>query len=256
MVKKYIIRIIRKSYFQFLWKYLNHISRIGMNYWGGANIYYSGELDVMKIISKKAYPGCLIFDVGANVGHYSVEINKVIPNAVIYAFEPSKSTFRILCKNIEGKNRIKAINLGFGNKIEKRKLFSIREGDTTATLVSAKNRKYSESIEIDTLDSFFSNLNEREIFLLKVDVEGYDYYVLEGAKKLISEGKIHFIQFEFGELNIETRIFFKDFFNLLSSNYSLYRIVIGGIIELKEYNTELEVFSTANFLCINKKNTL
>ncbi len=65
---------------------------------------------------------------------------------------------------------------------------------------------------------------------------------------MIEEKKIRFIQFEFGPCNIDSRTYFRDFYDLLNENYSLYRIAANGLRAITRYTTDCEVFATSNFL--------
>jgi hypothetical protein len=68
---------------------------------------------------------------------------------------------------------------------------------------------------------------------------------------MLKENKIKIIQFEFNEPNVANRVFLKDFYQLLP-NFSFYRIKIGGLIPLGEYNSKNEIFRYQNILAINK----
>ncbi len=65
---------------------------------------------------------------------------------------------------------------------------------------------------------------------------------------MLNERKIRFIQFEFGGTDIDSRVFFQDFYYLLKDNYSLYRIVKDGLVKIDGYKEKYEIFDTINFL--------
>jgi hypothetical protein len=69
---------------------------------------------------------------------------------------------------------------------------------------------------------------------------------------MIEEGKIQFIQFEFDEPNITNRIFFKDFWDLLSKKYDIYHSLYNGLVKIEKYHYSLENFSCMNYLAIKK----
>ncbi len=74
--------------------------------------------------------------------------------------------------------------------------------------------------------------------------------VLSGAKALLAEGRIHFIQFEFNEMNIISRVFLKDFYDLLQG-FSLYRLDSNRLIPLAGYSSTNEIFKFQNLLAVN-----
>jgi hypothetical protein len=67
---------------------------------------------------------------------------------------------------------------------------------------------------------------------------------------MISLDRIDFIQFEFNEMNIISRVFLKDFYQILS-NYNLYRLDSNRLIPLFNYDSTNEIFKFQNFLAIH-----
>jgi hypothetical protein len=89
--------------------------------------------------------------------------------------------------------------------------------------------------------------------LLKIDVEGFEYKVLSGAMESIRAGKIKKIQFEFGAGNITARVFFHDFWELLSDRYHFAQVLSGGTVPINKYSNEWEIFKTTNYLLTLKE---
>lgn len=256
-MKQRIIQFLRTRRFQGTWETLYRISKIGMNYWGGASLCYSGEIHVLHYIKKKLNEteSIILFDVGANDGDYALLAYDIFKNKLkIYSFEPSEYTFKILVENTKGIDSINSYNIGFGEKIGKVKLYSSGKGSTLASVYNLSNRsstfkeEYSEEIKIETIDSFCNKNNLESIDILKIDIEGHELYALKGAKDLIKNKKIRFIQFEFGECHIDSKTFFKDFINFFNEEYTFYRIVSDGLRKIESYSSNLEIFGTANFL--------
>ena len=265
-MKNKILKIFRRKVFQGLWEQLFHVSKIGMNYWGGASLSQSGELYALHYINNRlmdiddgGMQNLIFFDVGANRGQYALALMKTIitPKKKIYSFEPSAETYRLLQRNIRNHNledSVKACHLGFSDKEGSSFLYSPGIGSTIASVHNLKapltpyKDEFTESIQIMTIDRFCQQRHIEKIDLLKIDIEGHEYQALLGAQRMIQAGRVRFIQFEFGECHIDARTFFRDFYELLSDRYKLYRIVSNGLREIKGYNTDLEVFSTMNYL--------
>lgn len=258
-VKDTLVRFLRKKYFQPLWQLLFHISKIGMNYWGGASLLYSGEISVTRYVYSKLKDKVqpIVFDVGANRGQYAFEVASVFKGVSLYSFEPSAYTYGLLIKNLEERKLIdyvKAFKLGFGQEEGIQRLYFQEPGTPVASLYKTDHANFasksyqSEDIVIESIDSFCHRNGIHEIDLLKLDIEGHEYFALCGATTMLNNHKIRFIQFEFGEFHIDSRTFFKDFYELLSTHYNLYRIVSDGLVPIKTYTPELEVFATANYM--------
>jgi hypothetical protein len=90
------------------------------------------------------------------------------------------------------------------------------------------------------------------IDLLKIDTEGNEMKVLLGLKDFLAKGKVGAIHFEFNEMNVISRVFFKDYFDLLS-NYNFYRLLPNGMLPIERYNPiDCEIFAYQNIVGIKK----
>jgi FkbM family methyltransferase len=149
---------------------------------------------------------------------------------------------------------IKLFNFGFGNQNTKTSLFSDADESGMASVYKRKldhfnvNMGQKEEIEIRTLDDFCQDQKIGRIHFLKLDVEGHEIKVLEGAANLLGSRAIDYIQFEFGGCNIDSRTYFQDFYYLLKDNYNIYRIVKNGVHPMTQYREMYEAFSTTNYL--------
>lgn len=255
-----LLKFARGIYFQSSWQKLFHYAKIGMNYWGGATIGSSGEeYGLRHALSKlEDKTHIVIFDVGANAGQFANLVMKEIrKKKTIYCFEPARATFEELRKWIDrnsSADEIVANNVGLGSVTGNKLLYSSEPGSTIASLYQLENplrqfkEEYTELVGMDTIDNFCRAHLISRIDYLKLDVEGHEFEALLGASDMISEGKVLFIQFEFGECHIDSRTFMRDFFKLFCGRYLIYRIVANGLVPLPSYSANLEVFSTANYL--------
>ena len=230
-----------------------------MNF-GSGNFLTSGELTVIKDIAANLDKSKRItfFDIGANVGDYATSIADIFNNQItIYAFEPSKLTFATLKDKTSNVDCIHLFNFGLSDKTEEMKLFydkpnslmaSVYERDLANVNVVLDN---TETVQFSTVDAFCKEHSIQEIDFLKIDVEGHEINVLNGAKGMLNSNKVKFVQFEFGEACIDSKTYLKDFYCILP-NFNFYRIVSDGLHPLGEYKTEYEIFKTVNLLAINK----
>jgi FkbM family methyltransferase len=216
------------------------------------------EKTLATLLKTEAKP--MFFDVGANIGDFSLELSKCFPNAEIHSFEPVKTTFDILAKNSNGRF-VKLHNIGFSDKKGKGELFNTlyKTNNTIASIYKDvfpdvfKNDDELGSIEfeMDTIDDFCHSSNIESIDFLKIDVEGHELSVLKGASNLLSGYQIKIIQFEFNSHNVHSRVFLRDFY-LVLKDFEFYRIVPGGMIALGEYNHINEIFMLQNIVAVRK----
>ena len=196
-----------------------------------------------------------MFDVGANNGQYLGQSLIILPGKTsFYCFEPSSIAFEKLQKVAAGHSNVSLLKFGVGESPGKMTLRFPVSGSVLASLHvfnDLENSK-SEEIEIVTIDTFCAQNNIERIHFLKMDIEGHEVAALKGAKQMIADGKINMIQFEFGQPNIASRTYLKDFYTALVGQYDIFRIVRGGLAPLGKYSEENEVFLTTNYLAILK----
>lgn len=137
--------------------------------------------------------GCrTVFDVGANIGWYSLQIAKVLPAAQIVAFEPIPSTFRYLKNNVE-RNRatnVSLYNSGFWNKTEILTFYFYPEGSGNASAVNVSDRAHVQEIQCQVirLDDFVAE-HKMQVDFIKCDVEGAEKLVFEGGLQTLERDK-------------------------------------------------------------------
>jgi len=241
---------------------LHDVSMAGLNMGEGASPLSSGEVTAIRHVrdnfSRQQDP-IVVFDVGANIGQFADVLLRefaTCPTALdAWLFEPSPKTFQKLRSNLDGRAGVRLQNLGLGDQVGERRLYSIGEGSKFASLYRRDMPHKNETMDcveiaaISTVDYFCFENGIKHIQFLKLDVEGHEFKVLQGATDMLAQGCIDFIQFEFGGANIDSRTYFKDFYLLLNTDYQLYRILQDGIWPIREYRESFEVFKRAtNYL--------
>lgn len=249
-----------KIKYQNFWNKLYNMSLIGMNIGGGSEFEDSGEESALKYLIQNVFSNSspIIFDVGANIGGYTLDVLKHIPSARVHCFEPANETYNSLCKNITDDNVIKN-HFGISDQQTEGVLFYDKENSGLASLYNRQLDYYhiemskSEQVSLNTLDMYCLENKIDCIDLLKMDIEGNEYKALKGATSLLSEKKIKSIQLEFGGCNIDSRTYFRDYWNLLNKDFRVYRIVKDGLAEITKYDEKLEIFTCTNYLFILRK---
>lgn len=117
----------------------------------------------------------IIFDVGANIGIISHPLGYKYKKSKIYAFEPSKEIYDLLCKNIYD-NTI-PVNLGLGNENKKCRL-KYKDDNRGSAYISENG---NEQINIIKLDDYINNNNINKLDIIKIDVEGFELEVIKGG---------------------------------------------------------------------------
>ena len=150
------------------------IDRVIINY----KKHFNYLLETYCVSDLSLEEGDKVVDCGSNVGElfYALNINNSRFN--YYGFEPDPITYRSLNVNLKDTNS-KIFDCALGNKNGVANLYLDSEGADSSLVYFGEAKNYS--VEIRTLDSFKLD----EIKLLKLEAEGFEYEVLEGAKNTL-----------------------------------------------------------------------
>lgn len=146
-------------------------------------------------IFQKYRPNTIYIDIGANIGTTALPIAVKEKNLEVHAFEPNPKIFKILNENKlqNSCDNLFLHNYAVGFKEEKSQLFiTQRENGNfgTSSLQNNNDIMDSESIEVNVikLDDFFEKF-EKTISLIKIDIQGFEWQAIQGAKSIISKQK-------------------------------------------------------------------
>jgi len=221
------------------------------------NINRNGELRIQTYY----LPDCVtVFDVGANVGDWTTLSLKVNPDLQIHCFEPSSATFEKLTKCNFGES-VKLNNMGLSSTPGELTLHTFSDGSGENSLYIRKGmedgwglepQSNSETVRMDTLDEYCLRNEISSIDFMKVDVEGHELEVFKGAVKMVQNGAIKRIQFEYGGCNIDSRVLLKDLFDFFSPyGYKFYKIYPKELKYYKRYDQRLENFQYQNWIVVS-----
>jgi len=205
----------------------------------------------------------VLVDIGAHVGKYSSTLLSVLPKAKIYAFEPNPVTFQKLKARFP-KGEVECFNMGLGSEAGSMQMYVYADDQSTshASLFESVLTQLHHAEKVDTVDVAINRLDDicsergiERIDLLKVDTEGFELEVLKGGSNVIREGRVRIVQFEFNEMNVMSRIYLHDFYDMLPG-YRFFRLNAGGLVHLGEYNSANEIFKYHNIIAIDKSVTI
>jgi len=198
-------------------------------------------------------------DIGANEGNNCKLLNLFHPFSTIYAFEPNPYTYKQLLLLSSKSPQIIPNNLGVAEIIGSMELF-IRENNNSSPHASIYGKVLTDvhgytdvqkvKIQVITLDSFCEQNDIRQIDFLKIDTEGNELNVLRGSTNSLRNGIIKSIQFEFNEMNVYSRVFLRDFYDLLK-DFNFYRLLSKSLLPL-DYSCKHEIFQFQNILAVRK----
>lgn len=201
----------------------------------------------------------VVLDVGANIGDWSRLLRGIRPNAFIYQFEPQPAC----CDAIKALAlaRTEVIAAAVGETRSTATFYSAQAQDETASLHRRKDTFLAKStykeytVDVIPLDEFARERKIEYIDFLKFDIEGHELYALKGCTQLLAANQIGCIAFEFGSGNINSRTFFRDFWDLFKSHsFELFRILPSGhLLPCLSYYEDEEFFrGVSNYVAISK----
>lgn len=221
----------------------------------GNDMAENGETMVHRVLLGDVSAGrqLVVLDVGANAGEWTKRLldQAGAANLTVHTFEPASTTYALLTKNLAGfSSRVLLLNQALSNEVGAASFFVVGAGLGTNSLHKGANQVEStERVQLNTVDAYCRDTKISQIDLLKIDAEGHDLNVLEGAKAMFEARAISMVQFEYNQRWIESRHFLKDAFELLLPlGYKLGKITGKGIEFYPEWHFELESFREGNYL--------
>jgi FkbM family methyltransferase len=133
-------------------------------------------------------PDAVFFDIGANVGLYSLNVAQEIPGVKVHAFEPVRESYASLCRNVAKNN--------FGSKIicnqtavgsSSGSVFMTSDFHASNYIVDSSSRYNTEAVTCVTLDEYVDRYRIEKIDFIKIDVECFEAEVLSGAMGTLAQ---------------------------------------------------------------------
>ena len=216
--------------------------------------------EVRAAVKRIRRPRPVVFDVGANVGDWSQGLLRAIPDAKVYMFDPSPG-----CQSAIRQKALPGTTLfpcALGEMAEQKTYYSSSATDGSASLHSRRDTPFQDltyhpaTVAVRTLDEVIESEKIDFVDFMKMDIEGHELFALRGGRRSLAAGKIGALSFEFGCGNVNSRTFFRDFWELLTAaNFAIYRITPGGKdILVGDYYEDAEYFRGAtNFVAELKR---
>ena len=168
----------------------------------GTHIFYTlpRGIDLSADLARwlPGFTAGVVFDVGAHHGQSAEQFLRWFPAARVLCFEPVPESFALLSQKLAGENRVRCFQLALG----------ARPGHGVIRREGTPDRYAIEEvpgadlpgvvISIETVDRFCVREGIDRISLLKIDTEGHDLAVLEGAEGLLARQAVDLIQVEAG----------------------------------------------------------
>ncbi|MDH3258949.1 MAG: FkbM family methyltransferase [Deltaproteobacteria bacterium] len=157
------------------------------------HIFYYGvyEKEETRWIEQTLKPGMVSFDVGANIGYYTVKMSRLVgENGRVYAFEATSTAYNVLKKHVHLNrcNNVTFNHLAVSNRNGHHIIYCAHNANTgQSSLLDFDGAAREEDVQCITLDSYIKENNIDKIDFIKIDVEGAEMLVLEGSVLLLQQ---------------------------------------------------------------------
>ena len=152
------------------------------------------EADESKMMLKLIKPGDVVFDIGANIGWHTLSILLSCKGTSVYSFEPIKSSYQYLLKNLKlnGQNTDKIYNIGFSDTNKTVNFYFDIKNATASSMANLRenNDTVMEECVVKRLDDFVRSMPSlAKLDFIKCDVEGAELFVFKGAIEVVKKYK-------------------------------------------------------------------
>lgn len=220
---------------------------------GGAALADSGESFLIQTLGTRIKT---FIDVGANVGDWTALMTQHAPDfEQALLFEPSTIAFQQIKARFGDRRNIELIQAAVADQPGELSFYEEPNAGHTSSLVPgfSANVAVEKKVRVTTLDQEVEQRSLDTINLLKVDTEGYDLYVLKGAKNLLGKQRIEIVQFEYSKAWLLADSTLYRALKLLESfDYQVFLLKTNGLFKLN-YSFYGEYFDYSNFVAISSK---
>jgi FkbM family methyltransferase len=189
------IRMSETEEVAFWWSYVVPFFDEGRGFFD----YWGHDLGDVRYLWRVLRPGMVFLDIGAHHGLYSlVAAKRLGADSTVVAFEPSQNEFRRLRLHLRlnGMRSVLAEPIALGATSCKQKFFQVISGDNTRGGLrppASPDRVLETSVETASLDEYLARLALDRVDLVKLDVEGGELEVLQGASSVLAKFRPIFI---------------------------------------------------------------
>ena len=245
--------------------------RVEMVEWMTVNGFNEGDCEKngeYKVIELLVNHYDLFIDVGANNGIFIDRINGIYKKSLtgksspyILAFEPNPELKNAIENKIENGE---LVDCALSNQKGKA-IFNIYPTDNTTSSLFSRSDMMPHfttnvvkiNVNLDTLDSFLPLIirESSKGTFIKIDAEGVELLVIEGAQEVLKSMPVVFVMFEYSKAWKNGNLQLKDAFHLLdNSGYQFYRVTPLGLEHLRFYSPEMEGSEYCNYLAVKGLN--
>lgn len=175
-----------------------------------SRVYLPGEESYRVVAELVGKPDPVVIDGGAHLGDMVEKFGAHLPQAEFHCFEPDPELGEILIQKYSGNPRVNVIQAALGERPGKAR-FNINTSRPTNSLLDAADDLQSDLIRlcdpvkqvevaVTTIDEYSQTKAINRVDLIKLDLQGYDYLALQGARSTLVNVKIVLVEILFANI--------------------------------------------------------
>ncbi len=192
---------IKKQKFSFIWREQNWSCNIVVSGYDTTHLWVANEIFIDKVYDLSLVPFIpdVVLDIGSNIGLFTILAAKQWSQSMFICVEPHPTTFSFLGFNLEA-NKIEATKLQCAVSSNNEIKFLKNEGAVFQEL--SDNGDLDNRVLTVSLDSLIPDLSDLKL-LIKMDIEGSEYEVLQKTNLNLSDECFFFIELHKGDWSLE-----------------------------------------------------
>ncbi len=228
------------------------VIRLYLDDWIPFRVFITGAYDFEALVEthmlQQIKKGMQILDIGANIGYYTIQFSSRVGNmGQVHAFEPIEYNHKLLSQNVELNSLTNVVcnRLALSSKAGQQKIFFNASDNTgMSSFAQLSSQATAEVVTVTTVDQYLQSRAITAVDLIKIDVEGAELLVLQGAEQTLSQqnGPLLYIEinsYTLAEQNV-TPIAIIEF--LETFDYVSCKITPDGVIPERNFVDEPLVF--------------
>lgn len=142
-----------------------------------------------ELLRREVGPGDVVVDAGANLGYYTLLAATLVgETGHVYAFEPEPEAFALLERNVQlnGYGNVTLVRKALGREIGRLQLFLAEKNRGDHRVYDPTGQRSSVDVDVITLDAFLDGHGVDRVDFLKIDTQGAECSILDGARRTIA----------------------------------------------------------------------
>lgn len=163
-------------------------------YFRDAQVHANGLANLLNLAGRRVRPDATILDIGANIGLAAIGLSALVPDGRVIAFEPCPQTAHHLAANLAANNigNCTVVAAALGSEAGTARFAvpaTFSAGSHIMQDAEASHSPVTLEVPVFALDEWLEDAGIPRVDFVKLDVEGYEPFALDGARRVIARDR-------------------------------------------------------------------